>query len=150
MSKKVEEVQDLIPLMTVEKIAAVKREISQELDKPSADRETFSQAFNRIAAGLCVQNEDIEIATMVSLKSVYRYRNENNNCIPKPNTLIKLCVGMRLHRMQTDYLFGLAGYQIKLNEPYYDIYQYYFDFCAVRKDLTVESLLEKTSLTKKE
>ena len=150
MSKEVVEVQDLITLMTAEKATAVKREISRELDKPSAERETFSHAFNRIAARLCVQNEDIEIATMVSLKSGYRYRNENNNCIPKPNTLIKLCVGMRLHRVQTDYLFGLAGYQIKLNDPDYDIYQYYFDFCAVRKDLTVESLLEKTSLTKKE
>ena len=150
MSKKVEEVQDLIPLMTAEKIAAVKRAISRELDKPSAERETFSQAFYRISAGLGVQNEDIEIATTVSLKSIYRYRNENSNCIPKPNTLIKLCVGMRLHRVQTDYLFGLAGYQIKLNDPDYDIYQYYFDFCAVKKDLTVESLLEKTSLPKNE
>ena len=150
MSKKVVDVQDLIPLLTAEKIAAIKREISRELDKPSAERETFSQAFNRIAAGLGVQNEDIEIATTVSLKTIYRYRSENTNCIPKPNTLIKLCVGMRLHRVQTDYLLGLAGYQIKLNNPDYDIYQYYFDFCAVRKDLTVESLLKKTSLLKNE
>jgi len=150
MSKKVKKVQDLIHLMTVDKMAAVKQEIRRELDKPPAERETFSQAFNRIAAGLGVQNEDIEIATTVSLKTIYRYRNENSNCIPKPNTLIKLCVGMRLHRIQTNYLFGLAGYQIKLNDPHYDIYQFYFDFCAVRKDLIVESLLAQTSLPEKE
>lgn len=150
MSKKVVDVQDLIPLLTAEKTAAVKREISRELDKPSAERETFSSAFNRIAAGLGVENEDIEIATTVSIKSIYRYRNENSRYIPKINTLIKLCVGMRLHRVQTDYLFGIAGYQIKLNDPDYDTYQYYFDFCAVKKDLIVKSLLAQTSLSEKE
>lgn len=132
--------------MTMEQIAEVRRDISAQLLLPPEERKTFGEILCDTAITHGINTETILIATGIDDKSYYRYRSQKDDTVPKVETLIRLCVGLRLHRVQVDYIFALLGYQIKLNDPNYDIYQYYFDFCAVIKELTVSSLLKEIRL----
>ena len=141
------EIEKLIPTMTKEQIAEVRREVAAEFLKPTEDKKSFGEILRYIVDERGIDMEDILTATGIDDKSYYRYRSQKDDTVPKVETLIRLCVGLRLHRVQTDYIFALLGYQIRLNDPNYDIYQYYFDFCAVKKELTVPSLLKEIKLT---
>ncbi len=141
------EIEEIIPTMTVEQIAQVCREISTDKSKPPIEKKSFGEILKDIVRERDIDMEDILAATGIDDKSYYRYRSQKDDTVPKVETLIKLCVGLRLHRVQIDYIFALLGYQIKLNDPNYDIYQYYFDFCAVIKELTVTSLLKEIRLS---
>lgn len=131
------EIKELIPTMTMEQITKVCREISAEKSKPSIEKKTFGELFRDILVGLDISLDKFIAVTDTDDKTYYRYRSKRNNTLPRVDTLTKICIGLRLHRVQTDYLFALTGQQIKPNDPNYDIYQYYFDFCAVKKELTV-------------
>ena len=141
------EIEGIIPTMTVEQIAQAQRTISAELILPPKEKKSFGEIFRNIVLERGFNLEDILKATGIDDKSYYRYRSQKDDTVPKVETLIRLCVGLRLHRVQIDYIFALLGYQIKLNDPYYDVYQYYFDYCAVKKELTVTSLLKEIKLS---
>jgi len=147
MSKEVVEIEELIPTMTKEQISQARRTISSELILSSEKKKSFGTILRRIIEERSIDMEDILTATGIDDKSYYRYRSQKDDTVPKVETLIRLCVGLRLHRVQTDYIFALLGYQIRLNDPNYDTYQYYFDFCAVKKELTVSSLLKEIKPT---
>lgn len=136
------EIEKLIPTMTKEQIAEVRRGVAAEVLKPTEDKKSFEEILRDIVNERGIDMEDILAATGIDDKSYYRYRSQKDDTVPKVETLIRLCVGLRLHRVQIDYIFALLGYQIKVNDPYYDVYQYYFDYCAVKKELTVSSLLK--------
>ena len=136
------EIEKLIPTMTKEQIAEVRRGVAAEVLKPTEDKKSFGEILRDIVNERGIDMEDILAATGIGDKSYYRYRSQKDDTVPKVETLIRLCVGLRLHRVQIDYIFALLGYQIKVNDPYYDVYQYYFDYCAVKKELTVSSLLK--------
>lgn len=136
------EIEGLIPTMTKEQISQARRAVSIELILSPEEKKSFGEILRNIVLERGFNLEDILKATGIDDKSYYRYRSQKDDSVPKVETLIRLCVGLRLHRVQIDYIFALLGYQIKLNDPNYDIYQYYFDFCAVKKELTVSSLLE--------
>ena len=133
--------------MTKEQIAQAHRTISAELILPPKEKKAFGEILRDIVDERGIDMEDVLTATGIDDKSYYRYRSQKDDTVPKVETLIRLCVGLRLHRVQIDYIFALLGYQIRLNDPNYDIYQYYFDFCAVKKELTVPSLLKEIKLT---
>lgn len=133
--------------MTKEQISQARRTISSELILSSEKKKSFGTILRRIIEERSIDMEDILTATGIDDKSYYRYRSQKDDTVPKVETLIRLCVGLRLHRVQTDYIFALLGYQIRLNDPNYDTYQYYFDFCAVKKELTVSSLLKEIKPT---
>lgn len=136
------EIEELIPVMTEEQISQARKVISAELILPPTDKRVFGEILRNIVDERGIDMEDILAATGIDDKSYYRYRSQKDDTVPKIETLIRLCVGLRLHRVQINYIFALLGYQIKLNDPYYDVYQYYFDYCAVKKELTVSSLLK--------
>lgn len=141
------EIEKIIPTMTKEQIAEVRRGVAAEVLKPTKDKKSFGEILRDIVNERGIDMEDVLTATGIDDKSYYRYRSQKDDTVPKVETLIRLCVGLRLHRVQTDYIFALLGYQIKVNDPYYDVYQYYFDYCAVKKELTVTSLLKEIRLS---
>lgn len=147
MSKEVIGIEELIPTMSLEQISQARRDISAELILPPKEKRAFGEILRNIVDERGVDMESILIATGIDDKSYYRYRSEKDNTVPKVETLIRICIGLRMHRVQTDYIFALLGYQIKLNDPNYDVYQYYFDYCAVKKELTVSSFLKEINPT---
>mgnify|MGYP003756596817 CR=1 FL=1 len=146
MSNEVMEIEGLIPTMTKEQISQARRAVSIELILPPEEKKSFGEILRNIIDERGIDMESILTATGIDDKSYYRYRSKKDDTVPKVETLIRLCVGLRMHRVQIDYVFALLGYQIKLNDPNYDIYQYYFDYCAVKKELTVSSLLKEIKL----
>ncbi len=147
MSKEVIGIEELIPTMSLEQISQARRDISAELILPPKEKRSFGEILRNIVDERGVDMESILTATGIDDKSYYRYRSEKDNTVPKVETLIRICIGLRMHRVQTDYIFALLGYQIKLNDPNYDVYQYYFDYCAVKKELTVSSFLKEINPT---
>lgn len=147
MSKEVKKIEEFIPTLTNEQTAQICREISAEKSKPPTEKKSFGELFRDILDGLDISLDKFITVTDTDDKTYYRYRSPKNNTLPRVETLIKLCIGLRLHRDQIDYLFALTGQQIKPNDPNYDTYQYYFDFCSVKKELTVMALLEEISLS---
>lgn len=146
MSNEVMEIEGLIPTMTKAQISQTRRVVSAELILPPEEKKSFGEILRNIIDERGIDMESILTATGIDDKSYYRYRSKKDDTVPKVETLIRLCVGLRMHRVQIDYVFALLGYQIKLNDPNYDIYQYYFDYCAVKKELTVSSLLKEIKL----
>lgn len=140
------EIEGLIPTMTKEQISQARRAVSIELILPPEEKKSFGEILRNIIDERGIDMESILTATGIDDKSYYRHRSKKDDTVPKVETLIRLCVGLRMHRVQIDYVFALLGYQIKLNDPNYDIYQYYFDYCAVKKELTVSSLLKEIKL----
>lgn len=128
--------------MTMEQITKVCREISAEKSKPSIEKKSFGELFSRILNNMDITLEKFITVTNTDDKTYYRYRSKRNNSLPRVETLTKICIGLRLHREQIDYLFALTGQQIKPNDPNYEIYRYYFDHCAVIKELTVASFMK--------
>lgn len=141
------EIKELIPTMNKEQIAQVCRTISAEKSKPSIEKKSFEELFRDILVGLDISLDKFIAVTDTDDKTYYRYRSKRNSTLPRVETLTKICIGLRLHRVQIDYLFALTGQQIKPNDPHYDTYQYYFDYCSVKKDLTVSSLLKEIKAT---
>lgn len=141
------EIKELVPTMTMEQISQARRDISAELILPPKEKRSYGEILRNIVDERGVDMESILTATGIDDKSYYRYRSEKDNTVPKVETLIRICIGLRMHRVQTDYIFALLGYQIKLNDPNYDVYQYYFDYCAVKKELTVSSFLKEINPT---
>ena len=127
------EIKELIPTMTMEQITKVCREISAEKSKPSIKKRSFGELFRDILVGLDISLDKFIAVNDTDDKTYYRYRSKRNSTLPRVETLTKICVGLRLYREQIDYLFALTGQQIKPNDPNYDIYQYYFEFCSVKK-----------------
>jgi len=140
-------IEEIIPTMTVEQIAQVCREISTEKSKPPIEKKSFGELFRDILVGMDITLDKFIAVTDTDDKTYYRYRSKRNSILPRVETLTKICIGLRLHRVQIDYLFALTGQQIKPNDPHYDTYQYYFDYCSVKKDLTVSSLLKEIKAT---
>ena len=64
--------------------------------KQSVD-ETFHQAFARYVDESSATKEEIELVTGVSKASIYRYISLKDDTLPDTDTLILLCVGLRLY-----------------------------------------------------
>ena len=104
MSKEVMEIEELIPTLTKEQIAQAQRTISAELILPPKEKKSFGDILRHIVDERGIDMEDILTATGIDDKSYYRYRSQKDDTVPKFETLIRLCVGLRLHRVQIDYI----------------------------------------------
>ncbi|MBQ8966717.1 hypothetical protein [Ruminococcus sp.] len=109
--------------------------------KQSVD-ETFHQAFARYVDESSATKEEIELVTGVSKASIYRYISLKDDTLPDTDTLILLCVGLRLYYQRSMYLFYLAGRQLNSQTEKYRICEYFLHGCAFREDMTVYSLNE--------
>lgn len=99
-------VEELIPTMNKEQIAQVRREVAAEVLKLMEDKKSFGEFFRDILNEMDITAEDFIIVTDTDDKTYYRYHSQKNNTLPRVETLIKICIGLRLHRTQIDYLFS--------------------------------------------
>ena len=104
--------------------------------------ETFHEAFARYVDESSATKEEIEMVTGVSKASIYRYISLKGDTLPDTDTLILLCVGLRLYYQRSMYLFYLAGRQLNFQTEKYRICEYYLQGCAFREDMTVYALNE--------
>ena len=107
--------------------------------------ESFHQAFARYIDGIgsAITKEEIEEITGVSKASLYRYISLKDETLPDTDTLISLCVGLRLYYPRIEYLFSLAGKQLTAHSQKYRICKRYMLGCFYNMNMTVEALNEE-------
>ena len=81
--------------------------------------DSFGKALKRYADDIGVNAGDIARLTGISKSSVSYYFNGERQV--GFNTLIALCLALRLHQLRTDHLFELTHFELQKSEPRYYI-----------------------------
>jgi transcriptional regulator with XRE-family HTH domain len=139
MSEKRRKINE-VPLLTercLEKVSA--------LDYVQKDRtENFSKVFSRYYDELRllgISGERLEHLTGITSSSLSHYAHKD--ATPEIDTLIALCICMRLYYPRAMYLMTLSSHSINLNDEKYRICEKYLMGCGFNKEITVTACNEE-------
>ena len=90
--------------------------------------DSFGKALKRYADDIGINAGDLARLTGISKSSVSYYFNGERQV--GFNTLIALCLALRLHQFRADHLFELTHFEIRKSEPRYYIIKEYLSGCA--------------------
>ncbi|MDE6679164.1 MAG: helix-turn-helix domain-containing protein [Ruminococcus sp.] len=91
-------------------------------------QDSFGKAMKRYADDIGVNTSDLAKLTGISKSSVSYYFNGERQV--GFNTLIELCLALRLHPLRTEYLFELTHFELRRSDPRYYIIKEYLSGCA--------------------
>ena len=90
--------------------------------------DSFGKALKRYADDIGVNTREIARLTGISKSSVNYYFNGKQQV--GFNTIIALCLALRLHPLRTEHLFELTNFELRKSEPRYYIIKEYLSGCA--------------------
>lgn len=88
----------------------------------------FGKALKRYANDIGVNATELAKLTGISKSAVNYYFNGERQV--GFNTLIELCLALRLHPLRTEYLFELTHFELRKSDPRYYIIKEYLLGCA--------------------
>lgn len=127
-----------VPLYTkMEKVTDFEMYIYGTKDAEEQKQDFFGKALKRYADDIGVSATELARLTGISKVAVnYYFSGERQVGF---NTLIALCLALRLRPLRTEYLFELTHFELRRSEPRYYVIKEYLSGCAYEERFNLDN-----------